>query len=189
MDEKLRAYKHQWYLDHAEECRAREKQRRKDNLPLARAKDKVAREKRKIKYPGKDAEVSRKFRKDHPERDLELKRKWANNNKEKVSDARKKYIAAHPEQRRADQQRRRALKANSGGAGWKPKDEMGLMADYGNKCVYCGAPANTIDHVVPLALGGKHEIENAVPACGTCNSSKRAKPLLAWMYQRSQQNA
>jgi len=47
-------------------------------------------------------------------------------------------------------------------------------------CVYCGAPATTVDHVVPLARGG-HEAEyNLVPACGTCNFSKGPKLLSEW---------
>lgn len=33
----------------------------------------------------------------------------------------------------------------------------------------------TIDHVVPIADGGKTEIENLVPACNRCNQSQNKK--------------
>jgi 5-methylcytosine-specific restriction endonuclease McrA len=29
-----------------------------------------------------------------------------------------------------------------------------------------------MDHVVALAVGGRHDPANVVPACGPCNSSK-----------------
>ncbi len=51
-------------------------------------------------------------------------------------------------------------------------------------CVYCGAPATTVDHVTPLARGGHHAVYNLVPACGTCNSSKGAKLLADWNQAR-----
>ena len=44
-------------------------------------------------------------------------------------------------------------------------------------CVYCGAPANTWDHLRGLVhkqepSGFGHQIGNLVPACNACNSSK-----------------
>jgi 5-methylcytosine-specific restriction endonuclease McrA len=45
-------------------------------------------------------------------------------------------------------------------------------------CVYCGAPASSIDHVRPLAAGGDETEDNLVPACDGCNRSKHAKLLI-----------
>lgn len=59
-----------------------------------------------------------------------------------------------------------------------------VFAEYGSSCMYCLKPADTIDHVVPLVLGGNNEIDNLVPACWSCNSSKQGKPLLSWMAGR-----
>lgn len=48
----------------------------------------------------------------------------------------------------------------------------------GFRCYYCGTRGNetgdglTIDHVVPVALGGTDDAENLVSACGDCNSGK-----------------
>lgn len=38
----------------------------------------------------------------------------------------------------------------------------------------------TVDHIKPLARGGKHEIENLAPACLPCNCSKGTKLLSEW---------
>ena len=45
-------------------------------------------------------------------------------------------------------------------------------------CHYChrqvGADALTLDHVVPLARGGRSTRGNCVPCCKDCNSTKKA---------------
>ncbi len=45
-------------------------------------------------------------------------------------------------------------------------------------CHYCGrrvgAEALTLDHVVPVARGGKSTRGNCVPCCGKCNAEKKA---------------
>ena len=42
--------------------------------------------------------------------------------------------------------------------------------------------ADTLDHVTPLSKGGAHVIENLVPACRPCNSSKGDKLLADWIF-------
>jgi 5-methylcytosine-specific restriction endonuclease McrA len=46
-------------------------------------------------------------------------------------------------------------------------------------CQYCGTVSRdlTIDHVVPKHRGGRHEWENLVAACRTCNHRKGSKTL------------
>ncbi len=41
-----------------------------------------------------------------------------------------------------------------------------------NRCQYCGAAAENIDHVVPRSRGGEHVWENVVAACRPCNTRK-----------------
>ena len=45
-------------------------------------------------------------------------------------------------------------------------------------CRYCGAKAPDVvlhvDHVHPVALGGKNELENLVTSCRDCNAGKGA---------------
>ncbi|MDE0067479.1 MAG: HNH endonuclease [Acidimicrobiaceae bacterium] len=41
-----------------------------------------------------------------------------------------------------------------------------------HSCQYCGARAETVDHVVPRSRGGCHAWENVVAACRLCNAKK-----------------
>lgn len=44
---------------------------------------------------------------------------------------------------------------------------------FGHQCAYCPSLGPlTMDHVIPLSKGGLHCIDNVVPACKPCNSSK-----------------
>lgn len=45
---------------------------------------------------------------------------------------------------------------------------------YGGMCWMCHGPADTIDHVIPLARGGSNIPANLRPACLRCNSRKGA---------------
>jgi len=47
-------------------------------------------------------------------------------------------------------------------------------------CVYCGAPGEHVDHVIPLSRGGIEHPSNLVSACGPCNHSKRSRLLWQW---------
>ncbi len=46
-----------------------------------------------------------------------------------------------------------------------------------NRCQYCGAAAENIDHVVPRSRGGQHVWENVVAACRPCNSRKEDRSV------------
>jgi 5-methylcytosine-specific restriction endonuclease McrA len=42
-----------------------------------------------------------------------------------------------------------------------------------HRCQYCGAHADSIDHVLPRSRGGPNEWENVAAACRPCNAHKR----------------
>lgn len=48
----------------------------------------------------------------------------------------------------------------------------------GDPCCYCGAPADTIDHITAIARGGSDEWDNLTSACASCNSRKHVRSLL-----------
>lgn len=52
-----------------------------------------------------------------------------------------------------------------------------VMARDGHRCQYCGAHADSIDHVVPRSRGGLHVWDNVVAACRPCNVRKRDRFL------------
>ena len=57
------------------------------------------------------------------------------------------------------------------------------------RCEYCEAPNDggfvfSLDHHMPLALGGSHTLENLKPCCEPCNRAKHDMPphaFKAWM--------
>ncbi len=63
-----------------------------------------------------------------------------------------------------------------------PLTRRAILARDGGRCVYCGASAATIDHVVPRSRGGQHSWDNVVSACHRCNHVKadRAVADLGW---------
>ena len=53
---------------------------------------------------------------------------------------------------------------------------------FNNKCAYCGEDTKelTRDHVLAYSKGGYNVQSNIVPACQSCNSSKRDKDMEEW---------
>ena len=60
---------------------------------------------------------------------------------------------------------------------WQQKTAPGF-------CYYCGQKVDfhdlTMDHLVPLARGGRSTKENIVPACKTCNNLKKSMLPIEW---------
>ncbi len=58
-----------------------------------------------------------------------------------------------------------------------------LDAPVKGECVYCGGPAQTHDHVVPLSRGGADAERNIVLACFWCNRSKSNRTPEEWIAE------
>ena len=52
-----------------------------------------------------------------------------------------------------------------------------LFKKYNGQCVYCGAKATEIDHIIPKSSGGTNSIHNLVASCRSCNQMKSNKTL------------
>jgi hypothetical protein len=56
-----------------------------------------------------------------------------------------------------------------------------IKAAFGDACCYCGqAKQLTIEHFIPLDRFGEMTINNVLPACSSCNSSKKNKDFFSW---------
>jgi len=58
-----------------------------------------------------------------------------------------------------------------------PLSRRAVFVRDGNRCQYCGANAESIDHVVPTSRGGTHDWENVVACCRRCNTVKEDRLL------------
>ena len=69
---------------------------------------------------------------------------------------------------------------------WKRKCAKGI-------CHYCGRPVLpkelTMDHIVPIARGGKTSRGNVVPSCKECNNQKKQLLPLEWEAYLSRQTS
>lgn len=75
--------------------------------------------------------------------------------------------------------RRRARARNNGG-NLTRREWHAILAAHDNCCIYCTRTPKllSIDHVKPIAAGGRHDARNVVPACMRCNRKKSALPLV-----------
>lgn len=117
----------------------------------------------------------------------EKSRLWYDSNRAKSCEYSSKYRAEHPEQvrinARAGSSKRRALKMTFVKEAPTGKQLATVLLD---PCIYCGAPAEHIDHCIPLSRGGEHNLENLVPSCAPCNMSKGSKlPGIEWKGRKS----
>lgn len=96
---------------------------------------------------------------------------------EAIRDWRRQWRARNPERTR-ELTRLSNLRRRARGAGDLisiPEWEA-LLARYDYRCAYCGASGPLeADHRTPLSRGGRHTLENLLPACVRCNRRKHTK--------------
>lgn len=154
----------------SEKCRIwrianREKAREFERNWVKKNKDKVREYQRKWRELNKDSEKKRvlAWRYENIERYKENCSRWKRENKGSVK------ISDH---------KRRARKIGNGGVITK-QEWVDLCNKYENKCLCCGRGDVdlTIDHIVPISVGGRNVIENAQPLCRSCNCKKHTKTI------------
>lgn len=119
------------------------------------------------------------------------KREWRHNNPEKERAQRQRFSVRHKAvlaQRfaawaksnalhmRIKAQNRRAKKLSAGSH--TKQDVLALVAKQRGRCVYCSCDIRkryTVDHIMPLFLGGSNNADNLQLVCKPCNSRKGAK--------------
>jgi 5-methylcytosine-specific restriction endonuclease McrA len=144
------------------------------NNPEWRAK-KLA---RNTQYNRDNPEKSRAYQKNWYDRGGKTVRDaWRKANRDRYNGLIRAWRTANydPAQNAAAGNRRRAmLKAG----GTFTKDEwLDLCARYDYKCASCGKEEQTVDHIIPLSVGGLNIIDNIQPLCKSCNCSKGAKTI------------
>lgn len=110
--------------------------------------------------------------------------------------AKRDYIRAHraanPDLYRAATHRRLALIKGNGGS-FTTQELMHMRLTQGGFCAYCqyqhDPDALTIDHIIPITQGGRHEAANICLACPRCNYSKHDRTpdqwLNRWYYSKN----
>jgi 5-methylcytosine-specific restriction endonuclease McrA len=130
-------------------------------------------------------EHSRKYYEENSEKVLEYQYKYNEENREKRRESQRKYYKENPGVYRRNQRNRRARKMNP----QYPNDKLSrglkrrLMKEQRGLCAYAHAPLaywcaidvrkeNHMDHIVPLAKGGRNIDSNMQITCPGCNTRK-----------------
>lgn len=105
---------------------------------------------------------------------------WGRKNKERRKVIKDKWRAKNKE--RTNFLTRRYLYRRKNAVGSHSPEELNRLFDmFQGNCAYCiGGKATTVDHIVPLTKGGTNNIDNLVPCCRSCNSSKGNKFIGDW---------
>ena len=176
--------------------RRREKERAKYAADPERGRERTRRW--RSRHPERDAESAKRSREKQLAKDPDYFRRWARENAERhranSRRSMRKWRRENPEAAKAAKARYRSrhpgrVKAIEREKTYSRRAKMTYspeLAEFMRElvtkpCAYCGATEKiTVDHVVPLSRGGKHEQANLAPACFSCNSSKGARTLNEW---------
>ena len=63
------------------------------------------------------------------------------------------------------------------------RESLYKLTDY--KCIYCGKPSESLDHLHPMSKGGISSTSNCVPCCLSCNGRKSDSEVLNWYRQQN----
>jgi 5-methylcytosine-specific restriction endonuclease McrA len=63
-----------------------------------------------------------------------------------------------------------------------------IYAAWDRRCAYCGAPAQSLDHIIPRCQGGLTVRSNLAPACLCCNRRKGHQQWQDWWRQQPSWN-
>lgn len=65
-------------------------------------------------------------------------------------------------------------------------DQWAALQQAWGGCAYCGATGTPLqrDCVLALSRGGRYTLDNIVPACRTCNTSKCNDEVTGWLRRK-----
>ena len=124
------------------------------------------------------AERLRDYRRRHPERTRARNQAYYAQNGKAVRGQSSKWHVEHPGATVMRNRARKARLAGAEGDGLTVEAWEAILDQYGRRCLACGTKERlTVDHVVPISRGGRHEAANVQPLCASCNASKGARTI------------
>lgn len=184
--EKMKLVGAEWRKRNPEKIRATTAKWRKANPEKA----KLIKARWRKNNPEKAKLAETKWRKANPEKIKLVADIWKKANIGKVRLAHAKWQAkwnkTNPEKRRVLHLNRRSRKQANGGK-LSPNLAAVLYKRQKGLCVCCKEPLGKdyhLDHIMPLALGGKNKDYNMQLLRATCNMSKGAKHPIEFMQSR-----
>jgi len=127
---------------------------------------------------------TKKWRENNPDKWAEIVKNYYQENKKEHKDRARLHRAQNRDMYREYSNARRARKHSSPGR-YTPADVLSKLVEQDFLCSGCSVSFNevkyTVDHILPLKLGGTNFPENIQILCKPCNSSKNSKHPDDWI--------
>ena len=147
--------------------------------------NKKNREKNKNYFNEKSRERYKNLTLEQKEKRKIAQKNWLKNNLEKRKESFKKYDSKNKDKRRVSESKRRSKKRNNGEFLVLKKEALKIIA---SPCVICGSKKEIqIDHIIPIARGGRHSIGNLQPLCSYHNLRKGKMLMKEYMIKLSKE--
>lgn len=131
---------------------------------------------------------SKLYNEEHKEEIAERNKMWRKENKGLDAEKHRQYAKNNPEIYRINWQKRRAKKLLL--LSTLTIEQWETIKDhFNNKCCYCGKELSLAqEHFIPLSKGGEYTLNNIIPCCKQCNSSKHNYDFFEWYPKQSYYN-
>lgn len=157
-------------------CKEYKKQYSKNNKEELKERNKQYRENNKEKIN----EYHKQYRADNQEK----RKEYLKDNKELFKEYHKQYCKEHRDIYNMHNQRYNAKKKQLPNTLTVEQWEE-CKNHFKGECAYCGKTKPLAqDHFIPISKGGEYTINNIIPACKSCNSSKHDKVFEEWYPQQ-----
>jgi 5-methylcytosine-specific restriction endonuclease McrA len=119
-----------------------------------------------------------------------LSKQWRENylrNRDRQLATAKRWSERNPDKRRAISQSYKHRRRSVERAGMSGKELLEWKSAQPKVCHWCGAACArgyVVDHIRPLAKGGKHEARNLAISCRPCNASKSARDPIEFAREK-----
>lgn len=174
----MRAYLKAYY--------AKTSEKQKSHFKQYYQKNKALYVRRAREWEKKNPDKKKLSRLKSAKRDQARAKKWVVDNKERHLASREKYYESHYAEFLSRNHVRRALQRKAavnlkGIKSWM----KAVKSKPSSICYYCqGAIKGSdihFDHIVPIAKGGPHSIDNLCVSCQSCNNKKHTKSVQAFV--------
>ena len=142
-----------------------------------------------IENKDKISEYKKRYYKENKERILSYCKQYREKNREYIKSYKREYKANNRELFNKHKQKRRAIKKGLVSTLTTKRWEE-IKRDFNHQCAYCGMTEKEHikeceeqlhqEHFIPVSDKGEHTINNIIPACRSCNSSKGNKNFFEW---------
>ena len=129
-------------------------------------------------------QYQKEYRKANEEHLSQYKKEHYELNKEQYSTRMKVWKKLNQTKCRESWHKRRSLKLKLP-ATYTSQQWVDCKNYFNNQCCYCGKETLlTQDHFIPIVKSGGYCVENILPSCSRCNSSKGDKIFTDWYYKQ-----